>query len=126
VAALRRRRRDEQLSRLDEELLLRHDHEPSRDIGAAGFTDDDPPLPIGLQIVGRYRDDMGVLRLAHAFEGAAPVWKHRPAIAGMSPTGRPEGEYRSAKREGTSVSPTGRPEGEYRSAKPEGASVRKL
>jgi len=47
----------------------------------AGFTDDDPPLPVGLQIVGRYRDDLGVLRLAHAFEGAVPAWKRRPAIA---------------------------------------------
>ena len=47
----------------------------------AGFTQDDPPLPIGLQIVGRYRDDMGVLRLAHAFEGAASAWKRRPAVA---------------------------------------------
>jgi 16S rRNA (guanine527-N7)-methyltransferase len=41
----------------------------------------------------------------------------------MSPMGRPEGEYRSAKREGASKSPMGRPEGEYRSAKREGASM---
>ncbi|MGH8750043.1 MAG: amidase family protein, partial [Burkholderiales bacterium] len=34
----------------------------------AGFTDDAPALPVGLQIVGRYRDDFGVLQLAHAFE----------------------------------------------------------
>ena len=47
----------------------------------AGFTADDPPLPVGLQIVGRYRDDVGVLRLAHAFEQAMPSWKRRPAIA---------------------------------------------
>ena len=47
----------------------------------AGFTDDDPPLPVGLQIVGRYRDDLGVLRLAHAFEQAVPAWKRRPGIA---------------------------------------------
>jgi amidase len=33
-----------------------------------GFTDDG--LPIGLQIVGRHRDDWGVLQLAHAFEAA--------------------------------------------------------
>ncbi len=38
----------------------------------------------------------------------------------MSPTGRPEGEYRSALHEGSPVSPTGRPEGEYRSAQHEG------
>ena len=47
----------------------------------AGFTDDDPPLPIGLQIVGRYRHDISVLRLAHAFEQVVPAWKQRPAIA---------------------------------------------
>ena len=43
----------------------------------AGFTPDG--LPVGLQIVGRYRDDFGVLQLAHAFEGATEVWKRRPA-----------------------------------------------
>ncbi len=47
----------------------------------AGFTDDDPPLPVGMQIVGRYRDDFGVLQLAHAFESATQVWKRRPKIA---------------------------------------------
>ena len=36
----------------------------------AGFTNDAKPLPVGLQIVGRYRDDFGVLQLAHAFEAA--------------------------------------------------------
>jgi amidase len=36
----------------------------------AGFTTDAPPLRVGLQIVGRYRDDFGVLQLAHAFEEA--------------------------------------------------------
>jgi len=33
----------------------------------AGFTKDARPLPVGLQVVGRYRDDFGVLQLAHAF-----------------------------------------------------------
>ena len=47
----------------------------------AGFTDDDPALPVGLQIVGRYRDDFGVLQLAHAFEQATQFWKRRPAVA---------------------------------------------
>jgi len=47
----------------------------------AGFTADDPPLPVGIQIVGRYRDDVSVLQLAHAFESATGVWKRRPAIA---------------------------------------------
>jgi amidase len=47
----------------------------------AGFTSDELPLPVGLQIVGRYRDDFGVLQLAHAYEEANPVWKLRPALA---------------------------------------------
>ena len=45
----------------------------------AGFTGDG--LPVGLQIVGRYRDDFGVLQIAHAFEQATQVWKRRPSIA---------------------------------------------
>ena len=47
----------------------------------AGFTKDAVPLPVGLQIVGRYRDDFGVLQLAHAFEEVTGVAKIRPAIA---------------------------------------------
>ena len=46
----------------------------------AGFTKEN--LPVGIQIVGRYRDDFGVLQLAHAFEQATQAWKRRPAIAG--------------------------------------------
>jgi amidase len=42
----------------------------------AGFTEDG--LPVGLQIVGRYRDDLGVLQLAHAFESVTQTWKERP------------------------------------------------
>ena len=44
----------------------------------AGFTPGG--LPVGLQIVGRYRDDFGVLQLAHAFEQATEVWKRRPSL----------------------------------------------
>jgi len=44
----------------------------------AGFTPEG--LPVGIQIVGRYRDDFGVLQLAHAFEQANPCWKRRPAV----------------------------------------------
>jgi len=47
----------------------------------AGFTRDHPPLPVGLQIVGRYRDDFGVLQLAHAFEQARPALPARPPVA---------------------------------------------
>jgi amidase len=46
----------------------------------AGFTSDD--LPVGIQIVGRYRDDLGVLQLAHAFEQATRFGGRRPQIAG--------------------------------------------
>lgn len=46
----------------------------------AGFTDDAKPLPVGLQIVGRYRDDFGVLQLAHAFERETQAWKRRPTL----------------------------------------------
>jgi amidase len=46
----------------------------------AGFTGDAPPLPVGLQIVGRYRDDFGVLQMAHAFEQAAGVSKQPPPV----------------------------------------------
>lgn len=45
----------------------------------AGFTPDG--LPVGLQIVGRYRDDLGVLQLAHAFEQATGFGHRRPKLA---------------------------------------------
>lgn len=47
----------------------------------AGFTADTAPLPVGIQIVGRYRDDFGVLQLAHAFEQETQTWKRRPPLA---------------------------------------------
>jgi amidase len=37
-------------------------------------------LPVGLQIVGRHRDDWGVLRMAHAFEQATRHGHRRPAV----------------------------------------------
>jgi amidase len=45
----------------------------------AGFTSGG--LPVGLQIVGRHRDDWSVLQLAHAFETATNHGKRRPAAA---------------------------------------------
>ncbi len=42
----------------------------------AGFTDDG--LPVGVQIVGRYRDDLNVLKMAYAFEQATGFGKRRP------------------------------------------------
>ena len=37
-------------------------------------------LPVGLQIVGRHRDEWSVLQLAHAFEEATQFFKRRPAV----------------------------------------------
>ena len=45
----------------------------------AGFTAEG--LPVGVQIVGRYRDDLRVLELAHAFEQATQVGTRRPPEA---------------------------------------------
>jgi amidase len=45
----------------------------------AGFTDDG--LPVGLQIVGRYKDDASVLQLGYAFEQATRIGERRPPIA---------------------------------------------
>ena len=42
----------------------------------AGFTAEG--LPVGIQIVGRDRDDFGVLQIAHAFEQATGFGKRRP------------------------------------------------
>jgi amidase len=44
----------------------------------AGFTPEG--LPVGLQIVGRYRADLSVLQLAKAFESASEAWKRRPDL----------------------------------------------
>jgi amidase len=45
----------------------------------AGFTAEG--LPVGVQIVGRDKQDFGVLQLAHAFEQATGFGKRRPAVA---------------------------------------------
>jgi amidase len=39
-------------------------------------------LPVGLQIVGRHRDEMSVLQLAHAFEQATGHGRRAPALPG--------------------------------------------
>lgn len=43
-----------------------------------GFSPDG--LPVGLQIVGRHQEDLGVLQLAYAFQEATGFWKRRPPI----------------------------------------------
>jgi amidase len=43
-----------------------------------GFTKDG--LPVGVQIVGRHQDDLGVLQLAYAFEQATAFWKQKPPV----------------------------------------------
>ncbi|MFC1580960.1 amidase [Thermodesulfobacteriota bacterium] len=43
-----------------------------------GFTPEG--LPVGVQIVGRHNDDLGVLQLGYAFQQATELWKNRPAI----------------------------------------------
>lgn len=45
----------------------------------AGFTPEG--LPVGLQIVGGHHDDLGVLRIAHAFEQASGVVRQAPPVA---------------------------------------------
>lgn len=44
-----------------------------------GFTAEG--LPVGVQIVGRYHDDLGVLQLARAFERATGFGERRPPLA---------------------------------------------
>jgi len=44
----------------------------------AGFTPEG--LPVGIQIVGKFRDDFGVLQLAHAFEQATKIGERRPKL----------------------------------------------
>ncbi len=45
-----------------------------------GFTPEG--LPVGLQIVGRHQDELGVLQLAYAFQQRTQLWKRRPPLAG--------------------------------------------
>jgi amidase len=45
----------------------------------AGFTSEG--LPVGIQIVGPYRDDFGVLQLGAAFERATRVGERRPPLS---------------------------------------------
>jgi amidase len=51
----------------------------------AGFTPED--LPVGIQIVGGWRDDLGVLALAHAFEAATQIGRRRPPLSLLASVG---------------------------------------
>ena len=44
-----------------------------------GFTPEG--LPVGIQIVGRHQNDLGVLQLAYAFEQATMFYQQRPSVA---------------------------------------------
>jgi amidase len=59
----------------------------------AGFTGEG--LPVGLQIVGRHRDDFGVLQIAHAFELATRI--PRPAGEPSQKIRRLEGQKASTR-----------------------------
>jgi amidase len=48
----------------------------------AGFTS--TGLPVGVQIVGRYRDERSLLRIAGAFEAATEVGRRRPALGSQA------------------------------------------
>ncbi len=43
-----------------------------------GFTLDG--LPVGVQIVGRHRDELGVLQLAYAYQRATRHFERRPPV----------------------------------------------
>jgi amidase len=49
-----------------------------------GFTPEG--LPVGMQIVGRPRDDFSVLQLANAIETATGAWRRAPELAPPAPT----------------------------------------
>src|SRR5688572_3760334 len=38
-------------------------------------------VPVGVQIVGRYQDELGVVRFAHAFEHTTGCWQQAPSSA---------------------------------------------
>jgi len=44
----------------------------------AGF--DNQGVPIGMQIIGRPGDDVGVLRMAYAIQETAPYWQRKPLL----------------------------------------------
>jgi amidase len=44
----------------------------------AGFTSNN--LPVGIQIVGRHRDDFGILQLAYAFEQKTQFAQRKPPM----------------------------------------------
>ena len=50
----------------------------ARDLGAGRFTPDG--LPVGIQIVGRYRDDSASSRSRYAFEQATRFGERRPML----------------------------------------------
>jgi amidase len=46
-----------------------------------GFTPEG--LPVGVQIVGRHQDELGVLQLAYAFEQVTGLWRRQPPMVSL-------------------------------------------
>jgi Asp-tRNA(Asn)/Glu-tRNA(Gln) amidotransferase A subunit family amidase len=61
-----------------EDLLLDQCDSAARDLGARRLHAGG--LPVGIQIVGRHREDRSVLELARAFEQATKFGERRPPI----------------------------------------------
>ena len=54
---------------------------PALSAPIAFVANDGADVPVGIQIVGRYRDDLGILQLAHALEQQQPLWRKIPPVA---------------------------------------------
>ena len=73
-----RRNADDDLHRLDALVLVRHVHVESGDLRACRIHAGG--LPVGIQIVGRHRDEWSVLQIAHAFEQVTSHGQRRPPL----------------------------------------------
>jgi Asp-tRNA(Asn)/Glu-tRNA(Gln) amidotransferase A subunit family amidase len=53
---------------------------PGNFCNIVGFRTSPGRVPVGIQIVGRYNNDFGVLQLAYAFERTTRMWQRRPPV----------------------------------------------